>query len=257
MRIDTPDGGLPGSMGALFMQTRNSGIPGSPSMRQQQDDFVMHFSSSIGGAIPVSWSPSTTVRICLPPFEKWEQRTGASFGWRASVTGFGPLEEEEGEEPERTRGLFGLFGGKIKSRRGQKGVDNFYPGMFIQFNCKKDTGKEQHSATILIRGNDFGMDVRGPEITEPGWWTLGMSFTPDGRAHYYARPGVADLTAADHIASHFPQGVQCHRLNTMFFDIVNQDDGRSWSTPWVADDVAFYSTHGPVVARSMSPSVQR
>jgi hypothetical protein len=257
MRIDTPDGGIPGSMGALFLQTKNSGIPGAPSMKQQQDDFVMHFSSSIGGALPVSWSPSTTVRVCLPPFEKWEQRTGASFGWRASVTGFGPLEDEEGVTYSSKRGLFGIFDGKPQSRRGQKGVDNFFPGIFIQYNCKKQTGKEQDSATLLIRGNDYGMDVRGPEITETGWWTFGMSFTPDGRAHYYAKKGVEDLSAADHICSHFPQGVQCHRLNTMFFDICNQDDGRTWSTPWVVDNVAFYNGRGPVMAGGNIPTNRR
>ncbi|MEX2286811.1 MAG: hypothetical protein WD648_06955 [Planctomycetaceae bacterium] len=242
MRIDTPDGGLSGSTGALFLQTKESGIPGRPSMKQHQDDLVMHFSSSIGGAIPVSWSPSMVVRVCMPPFEKWEQRTGASFGWRASVTGFGPLEEEDSPEHRKPN----WFTGRVKPLG--SGVDNFYPGIFIQFNSKKTTGKEKDSASFIIRGNSFRQDFQGPEITEPGWWTLGMSFTPDGRVHYYASPGVDDLTAADHIASHFSQGVTCHRVNTMFFNVVSMDDGRTWSTPWVIDDPAFYTMNSAALA---------
>src|SRR4029079_11707272 len=194
----------------------------------------------LGGAIPVSWNPSMTVRVCLPPFEKWEQRTGASFGWRASGTGYGPLEEEDSPEPRKRN----WFTGRLRPLG--SGVDNFYPGMFIQFNSKKTTGKEKDSASFIIRGNSYG-DFMGPEITEPGWWTLGMSFTGDGRVHYYAHKGVDDLTAKDHIASHFSQGVTCHRLNTMFFNLVNMDDGRTWSTPWVIDDPSFYTTNSAAI----------
>ncbi len=93
---------------------------------------------------------------------------------------------------------------------------------------------------LLVRSDDRGADFFGPRITEPGWWTLGMSFTPDGRVHYYAKAGVEDLTAQDYLASHFCYGFRCQRLNTYFFDVISPDDGRTWSTKWVIDDPAVF-----------------
>jgi hypothetical protein len=47
---------------------------------------------------------------------------------------------------------------------------------------------KQDSAKISVRGDRLGHDIRKIDIDEPGWWTLGMSFTSDGQVHYYASP---------------------------------------------------------------------
>ena len=86
-RIATPPGGLPGSKGSLFLATKFSGIPGSYSDEQMQDDLLMSVESRIGRPIPVTWSPSCVVRVYLPEFKRWENRSGASFGIRADVSG--------------------------------------------------------------------------------------------------------------------------------------------------------------------------
>ena len=70
-----------------------------------------------------------------------------------------------------------------------------------------------------------------------------MSFTSDGRTHYYASPGVDPLTEEDHIASTMPYGVRCEAFNTFFFNVANHDDGKTWSTPWIIDDPSFYIAH--------------
>ena len=58
--------------------------------------------------------------------------------------------------------------------------------------------------------------------------------------HYFASPGVDDLTAADHIGSAYPFGRKAERLRTFFFNVCNGDDGRTWSTPFVVDDPSVY-----------------
>ena len=80
--VQTPHGGIPGSKGSMLMQTLWSGVPGRASFKPQQDDFVCDVSSKIG-MTPVSRWPSVVVRVYLPPFDKWEKRTGNSFGYRA------------------------------------------------------------------------------------------------------------------------------------------------------------------------------
>ncbi len=91
----------------------------------------------------------------------------------------------------------------------------------------------------MIRSGPQGQDFWGPKMDEPGWWTLGMSFTPDGQVHYFAHAGVEDLSEADHITSQYPYGLRAQYLDTFFFDVVNGDDGR-WSTPWIIDDPTLY-----------------
>jgi hypothetical protein len=91
-----------------------------------------------------------------------------------------------------------------------------------------------------MRANSNGQDVAGPKITETGWWTLGMSFTPDGQVHYYARAGVDDLGPSDRIGSFYPYGYRATDFQVFFFDLVNRDNGRSWSTQWIVDDSLVY-----------------
>ena len=101
-------------------------------------------------------------------------------------------------------------------------------------------------AQLVIRGGPMGQDMWGPKMTEPGWWTLGMSCSPDGMIHYFAHAGVEDLTRADLISSQSPYGFQAERLQSFFFDLVNRDDGQNWSTTWIIDDPRLYFAQRPI-----------
>ncbi len=215
-RVETPAGGLPGSKGALLMRTLYSGIPDAKTGGYQQDDLIFNAAQQTG-VVPVGLNPTTVVRVYVPPWKKWEQRTGTTFGFRTAV---------DSTTYERKRGFLSI-------RRVRK-AETLYPGMFVQFNCKAD-GAEKDSAILIVRADTQGQDFFGPEI-KPGWWTLGMSFSGDGRIHYYARAGVKQLTAADRFASEFPWGQKMERFSTIFFNVCNSNSGRSWSTPWIIDD---------------------
>ena len=207
-RVVTPPGGIEGSTGALLFQTKLSGIPGRLSGKQQQDDLLMKFDRRLGRSIPVAWQPSCTVRVYLPPFDQWENRSGASFGMRADC---------RGRTPDRS-------------------VEPYWPGMFFLFRSETSRNIEEDFAKLTVRSNSRGGDVRSFDVKEHGWWTMGMSFTPDGKIHYYASPGVDDLTEEDYLMSSFPYSYRCLTFNNFFFNVANMDNGRSWSTPWVIDD---------------------
>uniref|UniRef100_A0A7C4LP39 Uncharacterized protein n=1 Tax=Schlesneria paludicola TaxID=360056 RepID=A0A7C4LP39_9PLAN len=227
-RVEPPVGGLPGSTGALALRTLQSGVPGQLTYKFQQDDLLANFANTVG-FLPVNRTPSVVVRVYLPPFEQWERRTGSHFGFRADC-------QTIINKPTTTGRIF-------RTASTTRKVENYWPGMFLQFNSKYDGQTKDDSALILIRSGSRGEDLAGPHITEPGWWTLGMSFTPDGQVHYYAKPGVGPLTAKDHLASTFPYGYTAMQVNTYFFNIVNQDDGRTWSTEFVIDDPEVFVLH--------------
>lgn len=214
--IAPPKGGILGSKGALLMRSLSTGIPGRRGRTSNQDDFLFDGDAA---PIPISKSPSVVVRVYFPPFKYWENSTDTSFGFRAAL---------QATATKKKRRLFRL--------RRVKKKELFYPGMFIQFNSETDADQIVDSAFFIIRGDNQGQDVVGPEITQTGWWTLGMSFTPDGKTHYFASPGVDDLTMADHIYSAQYRGLRFENFQTFFFDIVSKDNGRSWSTPWIVDD---------------------
>ena len=44
----------------------------------------------------------------------------------------------------------------------------------------------------------------------------------------------------DHITTTKPYGHTAQTLNTFFFNVVNGDDGRTWSTEWIVDDPSLY-----------------
>jgi hypothetical protein len=232
-RISTPPNGIEGSEGALLLRTRLSGIPGELAGKQMQDDLLMGVMHRLGRPVPVGWSPSFTVRVYLPPFEKWENRTGASFGIRGDCRG----RNTEGE------------------------VEAYWPGFFILFRSETSKEFEEDFAQIAFRAQQNGKDLPGPMIYEPGWWTFGMSFTPDGRVHYYASQGVDDLTADDHLFSSFAYGWECMYFDNMFVNVCNNENGQTWSTPWVIDDPQFFviPPDGQSIAnlarRGKSPSV--
>jgi hypothetical protein len=211
-RVPTPPGGIEGSKGSMLLVTRFSGIPGELAGKQMQDDLLMGVSTRIGGPVPVSWQPSCTVRVYLPEFDRWENRTGASFGIRADVRG--------------------------RDRDGS--VEPYWPGFFLLFRSKTSKKHDEDFAQISIRAKSNGRDIGGPKIYEPGWWTFGMSFTSDGKVHYYAKAGVEDLTEEDHLYSSFPYGSKAKYFDNFFFDVANWENGKSWSTPWVVDNAEFF-----------------
>lgn len=224
-RVSTPDGGLLGSEGALMVRTLNSGVPSRYDGQMQQDDFIGNTSSAMGGYIPASWRPSAVVRVYLPPFDQWENRMGSSFALRLDCRGRKPWDSK---------------------------MEAYWPGIFIQFS--NSAPRQPESAILVVRGRDSGQDFATTRINEPGWWTLGMSVSPDGQIHYYARPGVDDLRAEDRLASHYAYGFRCERFQNFFFNVVNANNGQSWSTAWIIDDPAVYFASRPRAATTTARS---
>ncbi len=223
--IPTPEGGLPGSNYSLLLMTLNSGVPGRRSNDVQQDDLIVDCVSRIGSSIRVSEIPNCVVRIYLPPPEQWENRSGPHFGFRGGVSA-----------TVRKQTSSGFFG----STRSETTSEPYWPGMWIHFRSETSRKVEADSAYIKVRGDRIGRDFKVAEIEQFGWWTLGMSFTPDGRVHYYASPGVDNLTQADHLTTQYPYSYRAQRFRTFFFNVCNRNDGRSWSTPFVIDDPQLF-----------------
>ncbi|MCC9658209.1 hypothetical protein [Rhodopirellula halodulae] len=225
-RVPTPAGGLPGSEGALLMRSKFTGIPGNASGTMHQDDFIANVQYRLKRRIDVAEVPSVTTRVFLPPVAEWEQRSGPHFGFRLALETTAMIEKE-----------IGLF----KLKRKELGNEIYWPGMFVEFESKADSRKRTDDyAYLRIRGNQRGADFRGPQITTTGWWTLGMSVTPDGMVHYYASPGIDELTEEDYITSQFPYGYEAERMRTFFYNICSADDGRRWSTSFIVDDPKVY-----------------
>lgn len=233
-RVDAPAGAIEGSTGALLLKSMHTGIPGRPEGKQNQDDFIMS-----PRAMNLSSRPNFVVRVYFPEWSEWEQRHGVSFGLRAGMVG--PQDVEEEIE-------VGLFRKRTIKKMVHKD-DGYYPGFFIQYNPKSDPRFSEDHAVFVIRAETSGHDkVLGPKITRPGWWTLGMSIEPGGYCHYFAREGVEDLTAQDHLFSSQPYGIPGHRFNTIFFNICSADNGKSWSTPWIVDDPKIYMGAGSMAS---------
>ena len=242
--VPTPEGGLPGSNYGLLVRTLNSGIPGYTSRDTQQDDLVSNSLARIG-TIAVSEMPSATVRVYLPPVDEWENRTGPHFGFRISTSTVTTTSESRG----------GFFGGSRTVTENEP----YWPGLWIHFRSKGHRGAKEDSAFLSYRGDQRGRDIRCKDIPveQFGWWTLGLSVTPDGMIHYYASPGVDDLTAEDHITSQFPYGFSAQRLRTYFFDFCNHNDGKTWSTPFIIDDASLYVVNSSRVESIVQRKIER
>ncbi len=224
-RVSTPANGLAGSEGALLLRSLYTGIPGQPSGKMHQDDFICNVQYRMRRKARVSEVPSVTTRVFLPPVAEWEKRSGPHFGFRLALETTAMVERE-----------FGPFGLKRKK------MDNevYWPGLFIEFESKHDSKKTDDYAYFRVRSNRRGGDFRGPQITTTGWWTLGMSVTPDGMVHYYASPGVEELSEDDYITSQLPYGYRAERFRTFFYNVCSADDGRRWSTSFTIDDPKVY-----------------
>jgi hypothetical protein len=223
-RVATPPGGLPGSEGSMLMKTLYTGVPGVFSGQTKQDDLICMVDTRLGQPIPASWSPSVVTHVYLPAWDQWERRNGNSFAFRAAV-------QTHTMERYNSGRFFGASATRSK-------LDTYWPGILIRFN-PGDGGKTPDTATLVLRANRNGGDYDSLQIKQPGWWTLGMSFTPDGQVHYYAHAGVEPLTEKDRLASEYPYGCTCEQVETFFFDVLNGDNG-NWSTPWVVDDSFVY-----------------
>ncbi len=231
-RVETPPGGIPGSTGALLMQSLYTGIPNRPSGQMHQEDFICNVQYALGGPLSVAQSPSVTTRVFLPPIDQWEHRSGPHFAFRTAV--------ETTKTTEKRKFLFSSS---------EEENEVYWPGLFICLDSKHQTGQEHDYAYFRVRSNRNGGDFKGPQITTTGWWTLGISFSSDGMVHYYAKPGVEDLTQADYITSQFPYGYRCERFRSLFYNVVNGDNGRDWTTPWIVDDAKVFVQRGGRVAR--------
>jgi hypothetical protein len=231
-RVDLPAPGLEGSEHGLLVATLHGGIPSRVTYQMQQDDLIYNLSKFTGRSMSVRDSPSITVRVYMPPFEQWENRTGPSFGFRAGCFTHAVITDDD--HPDE----------------GEYGLEEYWPGMFVCFESSHSGKFKEDGGYIRVRSGRNGGEIRGPRIEQLGWWTLGMSFTPDGMVHYFASPGVDELTMDDHITSQFPYGYRTELLKTFFFNVCTQDDGRTWSTPWVIDDPKVYFVKRPQMATS-------
>lgn len=213
-RVPTPAGGLPTSEYSLLIQTKRPGIPNRPSHKPQQDDLMLKVWRRLGSGIPVTLSPSCVVHVYVPPFDQWENRTGASFGVRIDCWGTKPGDDE---------------------------LEQYWPGIFFNFRSRTSRRYREDSAFMTVRGDQRGRDLRGPDVT-PGWWTVGMSVSPDGQCHFYAKKGLETLTPADRLGSYFCYGYRAKRFDLVFFNVVTFDNGGVLSTPWIIDDPkVFYA----------------
>lgn len=247
-RVSTPPGGLPGSEGSLLLRTVHSGIPGRPSYQMQQDDFICNVWQRVGRKIPVQHTPNCVVRLFMPPIKSWENRTGATFGFRTS------LETHAWVVPEHKKNKRTFFGGSPKK---EFTTETYWPGMFIELRSETDRNQQHDTAYWRIRGNNRGAEIRGPNIDITGWWTLGMSVTPDGMVHYYISKGVDDLTEEDYVTSQFPYGYRAEKFKTFFFNVCNRDDGRTKSTDWIIDDPVMYVATAPRSVAQSKPATVR
>ena len=174
-RVPTPPGGLPGSQGSLLLQSLWTGSPGQSRQYLGQDDLIADVSYRLGGSVPAARSPNVVVRVFLPPVDTWENRTGPHFGFRIA------LETAAGQSRPDVR---------FSNSRAE--AVTYWPGMFIEFQSKTNAAESDY-AYLRIRADRSGGDFRSKPIASTGWWTLGMSVTPDGMVHYFAGPGVDNL----------------------------------------------------------------
>jgi len=226
-RVATPLGGIPGSTGALLLQSLHTGIPNRPSFKMHQEDFICNVQYRMGGPLSVARQPSVTTRVFLPPIDQWEKRSGPHFAFRAAL--------ETTKQTTKQRFLF--------SSTTQEN-EIYWPGLFILLESKHQTRKDHNYAYFRVRSNRNGGDFKGPQITTTGWWTLGMSFSSNGAVHYYAKSGVEDLTSDDYLTSQFPYGYRCERFRSFFYNVVNGDNGKAWTTPFIVDDPKVFVRSG-------------
>jgi hypothetical protein len=209
-RVPTPPGGPEGSQGAMLFQSLYSGIPGTLTHQQQQDD-LLHNTQALSGTLPVAWSPNCICRVYVPPTKYWEQRDGATFGYRTGLVAH----------------------------------EEFWPGIFLHMERKPTDGKTGPLVRAWIRADNYGRDLPSVTFEPESWITMGISHTPDGAVHFFLRPDLEDLTKEDCVGSYYCYGWRAHTFQTFFFNVINMDNGRSVSTPWIVDDAYLFAATPP------------
>jgi hypothetical protein len=216
-RVPTPPGGLEESTGALLVQTLRSGIPGTLTHEQQQDDLLHNVSGTVGRTIPLAWSPNCICRVYVPPVKLWERRDGATFGYRTGLLGHGNGNNNE----------------------------EYWPGIFLHMERPVKEGKQTFRVRAWIRADQHGRDMPSLTFEPETWITMGLSHTPDGQVHFFLRSGIDDLAKEDCVGSYWCYGYRAHSFQTFFFNVINMDDGRSVSSPWIIDDAMLYAASAP------------
>jgi hypothetical protein len=209
-----------------MLKSLKTGIPGSPSYKMQQEDFILNVQYRTGGSIPVAKNPSVTTRVYIPPTDQWERRSGPHFAFRVAL-------ETTKKTPR-----------KIFFMTTQDEDEVYWPGLFVCMDTKESIKSDQDRIYFRVRSNGQGGDMKGPDIN-PGWWTLGISVSSNGAVHYYARPGIEDLTSEDYITTQYPYNYKAETFRSAFFNVVNADNGKSWTTTWIVDDTYVFLGTGP------------
>jgi hypothetical protein len=217
-KVKTPPGGIEGSTGAMQMQTLHSGVPGRYAGKLMQDDLLHNVIGRYGSTVPTSWSPNVVARVYIPAGKDWEMRYGISFGYRIGLLGNGRGKTDE----------------------------EYWPGFFFEQKYDLKNNEKHYFVKTIVRGNHLGHDLAGPLFEAASWVTLGMSCTPDGLVQFYARAGVEDLRPEDHLGTYPCYLFRAHTFQTFFFDVMNEDDGRSLSSPWIVDNCYLHVATAPV-----------
>ena len=134
----------------MLVQTLHSGIPGTLTNEPQQDD-LLHNNQATAGVLPVSWSPNVICRVYVPPTRHWEQRNGATFGYRTGL-----VANEE-----------------------------YWPGIFLHLERVQKDGKLKQQVRAWIRADNGGRDMPSLTFEPETWITMGISHTPDGAVHFF------------------------------------------------------------------------
>lgn len=238
--VPTPAGGLPGSRQALWVSTLHSGVPGQNTNTVEQDDLIAICPQLLGTNIRPSESPNCVVRVFFPEPERWEKRNGPHFGFRLGCRTTAP---QEGE------GFLGLGS--------PMGPEPYWPGIWVHYRHTADRTGPAGTAFLTVRGDANGRDIRAGDMDQFGWWTFGISATPDGQVHYYAKRGVGNLTAADRLSSQYPYGFRTEQVTSFFFNFCNLNDGKTWSTPIVIDDPQLYLVNPTRVLQTVEQKQKR
>ena len=219
-RITPPAGGIAGSQGALLLKTLESGCPGEYNNQREQEDFLATFPQTFTPA----QRPSVVVHYYLPPYDQWRPRLHAAQLSIRTQT----LSHVKGGEPDPNGWI--------------------WPGMWIVFR----PASEQYptdTAYIRMRANEEGHDQAAIGLY-PGWWTFGLSFSKDGKVHYFASEGAEPLDASDHLGSFYPYGRVIDEISSLFINVITVHDGATWSTEWIVDDAFFFVDDSAAVRAS-------
>lgn len=146
--------------GALSMRSIDNGDDPYPSA----EDMTSTYTDQIGRSLDASERPSAVTWVWLPPFQEWPTGVNAS-GFREWL-GFRVTAHDA--NLQFTGGLY-------------------FPGIYVSTD---DAGP----CLIARVGDGYAEDVTIGRISVSGWWTLGLSWSDQGRTEFYAAPGRVALT---------------------------------------------------------------